>query len=430
MIDAYAAWNSLLFVFLPVFTSPFSLIFLRVACAWVLCPGRRTITRLYAIAEPTEEKAHDAYHRFFRDGVWLMSSLWKALSLLPVGVFYRNGRVGIDLDDTLFHKSGRKVEGASWWRDAVRSTGKKLVYDYGLNIVLLTLRVEPPWGGEPLGLPVNMRIHLKGGPGLLDLAKEMVEEFVSWIPERQFELCADGFYASIAAQWPKGVYFTSRMRCDAAIYELPPPKRKGQRGRPPQKGKRLPTPLQMANEKRGWRKVETIERGKKKERLVKVRDVLWHRVAPGRLVRLVISRDPDGVERDDFFFTTDLKASPEKIIGRYAGRWSIEDSFKNVKQYLGGQYPQSWKNKGPLRTAAFSFWLYSIIWLWYIQTNGTKISWKPTPWYTKKQTPSFLDALAQLRRVLWRKRIFSNSEKAPEETEITETIIDILAQAA
>jgi len=147
-------------------------------------------------------------------------------------------------------------------------------------------------------------------------------------------------------------------------------------------------------------------------------------------VRLVISRDPDGVERDNFFFTTDLKTSPEKIIGRYAGRWSIEDSFKNVKQYLGGQDPQSWKNKGPLRTAAFSFWLYSIIWLWYIQTNGIKQSWKPTPWYTKKRTPSFLDALAQLRRVLWRKKIFSNSENALEVTEITDTIIDILARAA
>ena len=97
MIDAYASWNSLLFAFLPIFTSPSSLIFLRMAFGWVLCPGRRTITRIYTIAEPEEEKAHDAYHRFFRDGTWLMAGLWKILSVLLAGVFYRKGRIGIDL---------------------------------------------------------------------------------------------------------------------------------------------------------------------------------------------------------------------------------------------------------------------------------------------------------------------------------------------
>ncbi|MGH8931127.1 MAG: hypothetical protein ACRDZO_11025 [Egibacteraceae bacterium] len=68
-------------------------------------------------------------------------------------------------------------------------------------------------------------------------------------------------------------------------------------------------------------------RGKRVERLVLSRQVLWYRVCPKRLVQLVIVRDADGHEPDDFFFTTELDAAPEAVAGFYAGRWSIEDTF-------------------------------------------------------------------------------------------------------
>ena len=87
-------------------------IFVRMASAWVLCPGGRTVTRIYQIAEPFGERAHDAYHRFFREGAWSMSSLWRLLALALIGTFYRSGRIPLYLDDTVFHKTGRKIEGA------------------------------------------------------------------------------------------------------------------------------------------------------------------------------------------------------------------------------------------------------------------------------------------------------------------------------
>ena len=42
------------------------------------------------------------------------------------------------------------------------------------------------------------------------------------------------------------------------------------------------------------------------------------------LVRLVIVRDPDGREPDDYFFTTDLHATGDQVASRYAARWAIE----------------------------------------------------------------------------------------------------------
>ena len=42
------------------------------------------------------------------------------------------------LDDTLFQSNSPKVEGAGSWRDAVRSTRKRVVYARGLNLVVLS----------------------------------------------------------------------------------------------------------------------------------------------------------------------------------------------------------------------------------------------------------------------------------------------------
>jgi hypothetical protein len=429
MSDA-PAWERILGWLAAVFSTPSREIFTRLVKAWVLCPGRRTLTRLYQLAEPEGKKAHDAYHRFLRAGAWSLAALWRLLALLLVATLCPRGRIPLDLDDTLFRKSGRRMEGAAWWRDAVSSTGQKVVHAFGLNLLVLSLRVHPPWGGEPLGLPVNMRLRRKGGPSLLELAREAVEETASWFPDREFHLCADGFFSPLAGYSMERVAFTSRLRKDAALYNLPPQRREGQRGRPRKRGERLPSLEQMAEVRTGWRKVRTEERGKARERLVISREALWYKVCPDRPVLLVISRDPGGKERDDFFFTTDLSSSPEEVVSCYAGRWSIEDTFRGVKQYLGGQDPQTWRGKGPERAAAFSLILYSVIWLFYIQTQGGRKTWISLPWYPRKTTPSFVDALAFLRRLLWRQRIFSGSESPSLLPEIAEGLIDVLSRAA
>ena len=85
-----------------------------------------------------------------------MSRLWQKMTLILVARLCPKGIVTLALDDTLFHHSGRKIDGAGYWRDAVRSTKKKVVTAWGLNLVVLTLQIQPPWGGEPLGLPINM----------------------------------------------------------------------------------------------------------------------------------------------------------------------------------------------------------------------------------------------------------------------------------
>jgi len=424
-------WATLLGACAPVFTGPSFRLFGPLVTAWVLCPGRRTVTRLIGVADPWGTHAHDAYHRFLRAGAWRMATLWRLLVLLLVTWRAPAGRLGVDLDDTLFHKSGRKIAGAGIFRDPIRSTARNVVYALGLNVVVLTVRLTPPWGGEPLGLPVNVRLYRKGGPSHLEVGAEMLRELATWLPDRDFALTCDGAYAAVAGLDLPRTHVTSRMRRDAALYAPSPPRKRGQRGRPRKKGRRLPSPEQLARRvRRGWITTTVDIRGKSVERRLLCRPVLWYHVCPNRLVLLVIVRDPLGKQPDDFFFTTDLTASATTVASQYAGRWSIEDTFRSVKQTLGGEDPQTWNAQGPERAAALSFWIYSAVWLWYLTVYGTKPSWPTVAWYPQKCAPSFVDALAALRRTLWRERIFANSSSQPLLPKIIDGLVEILARAA
>ena len=147
------------------------------------------------------------------------------------------------------------------------------------------------------------------------------------------------------------------------------------------------------------------------------------------MLRLVIVRDPTGVQPDDFFITTDTTDSDADIASRYAGRWSIEVTFRDTKQHLGGQQPQSWRGAGPERAAALSLWLHTAIWCWYLTNYGNRRSWTPRPWYPAKRHASFPDALAALRKALWSQRITAMSGQDQPAGKTLDNLLDTLAAA-
>lgn len=424
-----STWTELLQQFFPIFTAPGSAIFVRLITGWVLCTTRRTVTGMLPFADPLGLRAHDAYHRFLPDARWDMSHLWQILARMLIQRFCRTGTITLALDDTLFHRSGRKVDGAGYWRDAVHSTQKHIVTAWGLNLVVLTLQIQPPWGGEPLGLPINMRLHRKKELTLIELAEQMINEVVQWFPDRRFRVVGDGFYATLAGKSLEKTAIISRMRRDANLYDLPPVRRKKQRGRPRTKGRKLAKPETMANRVTNWKTVTFRQRGKTVTRQVYTRIVLWYAVSRTPVL-LVICRDPEGKEKDDFFFTTDLRMTAQEVLECYNDRWAIEDTFKNTKQLLGGQQPQTFKGQGPERAAVLSFWLYAVVWMWYLSQKTENRYFMVQPWYSQKATPSFADAIACLRRCLWRERIkymFGNSAVHDKKFEF---LLEALAPAA
>jgi hypothetical protein len=424
-----SAWGAVILQFLSAFTQPTTQIFVNLVTGWILCTTRRTITGMLPFADPFAKHAHDAYHRFFSDARWAMSDLWRMLTLMLIRQLCPTGIIILALDDTLFHHSGKKINGAGCWRDAVRSNKNSIVYAWGLNLVVLTLQIQPPWGGEPLGLPINMRLHRKDSLTLIELAQEMIEQVCQWLPERLFRVVADGFYACLAGKNLARTTVISRMKRNAKLYDLPPKTRKKQRGRPRKRGKLLPKPEKRAAQVQNWQEIKFRQRSKMTKRLVHVRRVLWYGVSHQPIL-LVISRDPLGKEKDDFLFTTDLSMTAAEVLECYNDRWAIEDTFKNTKQYLGGQEPQVYKEQGPERAATLSLWLYSTVWLWYIRQKPSQRYFLVWPWYAYKTAPSFADALSCLRRQLWAERIKLMFDQSVVHDKKFEFLLEALASAA
>ncbi len=131
----------------------------------------------------------------------------------------------------------------------------------------------------PIAIPVGIRLHRKDGAKLPALAAELMVEFAGRLPQRRFILCADGAYACLAGDALPRTTVISRMGRDAALYEPPPPPT-GKRGRPRTKGERLPTPPQLAEAARQWKKVDIDWRGRSETKLVWSRPVL-----PGGVAR-------------------------------------------------------------------------------------------------------------------------------------------------
>jgi len=97
-------WRTVLEACAVVFTGPSCVLFATLLSAWVLCPGRHTVTRMIRVADPTSQHAHDAYHRFLRAGAWSMAELWQVLVGFLVPRLAPGGVLQVDVDDTLFHK--------------------------------------------------------------------------------------------------------------------------------------------------------------------------------------------------------------------------------------------------------------------------------------------------------------------------------------
>ena len=103
------------------------------------------------------------------------------------------------------------------------------------------------------------------------------------------------------------------------------------------------------------------------------------------------------------FFTTDLSMKPTEVLETIARRWSLEVAFRDAKQSLGFEEPQSRTRKAVERTAPIAFVLYSLTTLWYAE-HGEALREKwfvKRPWYRRKRSASFADMLATLRQASW-----------------------------
>src|SRR5438445_5700333 len=239
----------------------------------------------------------------------------------------------------------------------------------------------------------------------------MIQRVASWIPDRLLRVLGDSEYAgqSISRHLPANAKLISRMNMKADLYE--PSCKTAKRGRRRKKGDRLPSPLQMAQDKKAkWIKTTVSLYGKQVKLWYQTIDALWYPSAGQQLLRIVVVHDPSGRRRDDCFFSLDLTLSATQILEIFSRRWPLEVCFRDVKQFLGFEDPQNRVAKATTRTAPLIFFIYDLALLWYAQ-SGHRLaahSALDRPWYSKKASVSFEDILRTLRYATWQERIFDD----------------------
>jgi hypothetical protein len=400
----------------------------------VLCLGRPTVTNMARAASDRLTKDVTVLHRFFSRAKWSPDDVARVLLttiLLPL--FVSAGTpLWFAADDTTAAKTGPKVSFAGWFRDAVRSTGNTTITHWAHNWVIVCLIVPCPLFPQRfLHLPVHARLYRKKDQcdkkhpfrTRHELLVEMMTQIAGWVGERRIDLLADGAYPShdLVRDLPRSVILTSRIRRDATLFHLAPP-RTGRPGRPAERGAALPK-LEKIAKSATFEPAKVLRYGEVRDVLLHSFVALWSSVSK-KPIRIVIVRDPKGVEHDDFFFTTDVDSKPADVVVRYAARWGVEEANREVKQSLGFDQVQSWSPSAVLRQAPFVLFVHSLVQAAYHKAAAPARTADPMP------PPSFGRILTSLRLELWGHRITSTFARGADPRVFVELLKQSLATAA
>ena len=170
--------------------------------AWIVCLGRRTISRVWETTGQSETQDHSAAFRLFSAAAWNWDEVCRILILAIVAQLVPGMQIWLVVDDTLCHKRGAKVAFGGIFLDAVLSTRKHKVFRYGNNWVLLGIIVQLPFRKDRyFCLPCLWRIYEKRGKksrsahrSKSQLAAELVNQFAGWFPGRKIQVVGDCAY--------------------------------------------------------------------------------------------------------------------------------------------------------------------------------------------------------------------------------------------
>jgi SRSO17 transposase len=428
-----ASLADLLGVLRPCFTAPSFRTFCGLTAGLAGQVRRRTVVGMLLGAGLARAWPHDRAHYFFARARWQADDLGLAVARLVVLLLVPPGEpLTVAVDDSVFRRSGRKVHGAGWQYDGSSPSQNKL--SFGTCFVTCGIVVRLPFCTRPVCLPVLARLVLPGkktrakkgkkaapAPGTkVTAAAGLVALLAAAFPGRAIHVVADAAYHGPALKHlPPAVTWTCRLRANAVLYDLAPPRPPRTRGRPRRKGDRLGTPGQLAAAARQSPATVRIYRRDQDMHLADI-TCLWYGCLDTRTVRVILARSDAGLLA---LVTTDLAATATALITRYAGRWSIEQAFADARNVLGAGETRNRTRRAVERTVPFTLLVHTLVITWYARHGHSpaRITARrhAQPWYPAKTEPAFEDMLTQLRRVLIAARISKGSaaDPTPEQTQ-------------
>jgi hypothetical protein len=230
----------------PCFTQPSFVTMSTLVTGALSASGPRTVTGMWQAADLAGRVHWSRAHRFFSRAVWDLDQVGLALAHAVVTRFVpEGGAVTVAVDDTLFHRYGKKVHGARYQHDG-SAKGRDGI-GRGNCFVIVGIVVAVPFLSRQVCLPVLFRLHIpKAGFSKTEQARAMVDLPATVLPDRTVHAVGDALYRGPAWRGlPARVTFTTRPAANAVLYGPEPP-RTGRRGHPAWKGERLGTAAEIA----------------------------------------------------------------------------------------------------------------------------------------------------------------------------------------
>jgi hypothetical protein len=421
-----ASLSSLLAALAGCFTAPTFRVFCALVVGLVEATSRRTVCGMWIAAGLSRLAHHARAHRFFSQARWSPDAVGLALAALVVDRFVAAGApLLVAVDDTLFHRYGRKVHAAAWQHDGSAQGPRKL--GFGNNWVVVGIVVRLPILSRPVCLPVLARLwRPKSDVSKVEHAVDLVRLLADSLGGRRMHVVGDAAYHGPACKnLPAGVTWTCRLQRNAVLCDLAPP-RTGRRGRPALKGKRLGTPTDLAATAT-WRKHTVTRYGRVEVAWLASVHCLWYGAFGPREVQVVLVREQNTTTTTGYdlaLVSTDLQTARADIVGRYADRWSIEVVNHEAKHILGVGQARNRVRTAVERTVPFGLLTMSIVIIWYVSHghHPADITARRarSPWYATKHEPALEDMLVKLRRALIAARFSPAHPAQPTPDEILE----------
>jgi hypothetical protein len=417
----------------------------------IVTPQRRTVAAALRATGHHHDRGFSRYHRVLSRARWSGLAVSRTLLRSLVATFAPTGPLVVGIDETIERRRGGKIAAKGIYRDPVRSSHGHFVKASGLRWVCLMLLVPIPWAGRTWALPFLTalapserydRQHRRRHKTLADWARQLLLVVRRWWPDRVVVAVADSSYAVIdllaaVQSWPHPVTIITRLRLDAALYAPAPPRRAGQRGRPRLKGHRLPTlATRAADEQTTWTLLTVAAWYGRAERTVEVvtDTAFWyHTGLPPVPIRWLLIRDPAGKFATQALLCTTPAVTADQMLAWFVRRWQLEVTFEESRRHLGLETQRQWSDLAIARTTPALLGLFSLVTLLAHSHFTTAQPLRSTAWYDKR-LPTFVDAVALVRRTLWSASVFPPSPDAPDLVTMprafVEQLVDALCYAA
>lgn len=404
----------LMSLFSGYFTAPSLQSFLILSYGWSLSSSQHTITTYLRLSGAVKYKHFSRFYAFFSSPFYkVMDKLWKRVIVWSACFIDTNEPIRVQVDDGTRKKNGRRIQGASYYRNGAGSARQEYRSLWGLNWVWATMSIPfKGWPGHFLSIPIGLKLYLKEATAKelgeryksrSLLAREIIDLIAKTLPYRYIMVSADGGYSTkeFSRELPGNVEVTGRFPISSKLYQVAGPKPRGKRGPNPKKGLLIGSPKTLISKKEGWTAHPT-----EPDTWVQSWQGIWHSVLPGVVITLVVvKRDKaEGNQKEvEAFYSTDLSLSMYEILGEYRQRWAVEINIRDANAFYGFGGDQCKSYRCIVGVNTFRALLAACRSLWFIQQVEENYSLnllKGRPWYRKKKYPTQLDVYWMFKEAL------------------------------